>query len=132
MCYLHETTTKMKACYKHMILLTIKAHLTGKVLWNFESNYQQKLEQVETKNKKFCRHDLTEVVIFFAEQEQAPFCNRGAIPLRSAFPQKLLQTCWIVLRLLTMFAPNFFGLSRCWGFEQRRSVGWKELPQSYF
>jgi len=69
MCYLHETTTKMKACYKHMILLTIKAHLTGKVLWNFESNYQQKLEQVETKNKKFCRHDLTEVVIFFLQNK---------------------------------------------------------------
>jgi hypothetical protein len=51
MCYLHEPTTKMKACYKHMILLTIKAHLTGKVLWNFEPNYQQKLEQVETKKE---------------------------------------------------------------------------------
>jgi len=35
-----------------MILLTIKAHLIGKVLWNFESNYQQKLEQFETKNQE--------------------------------------------------------------------------------
>ena len=30
MCYLHETATKMKIYYKYMILLTIKAHLTGK------------------------------------------------------------------------------------------------------
>ena len=37
---------------KHMILLTRKAHWTGKVLWNFEPNYQQKLEQVETKKNK--------------------------------------------------------------------------------
>jgi len=32
-----------------MILLTIKAHLTVKILWNFEPNYHKKLEQVETK-----------------------------------------------------------------------------------
>jgi hypothetical protein len=32
-----------------MTLLTKKAHLTEKVLWNFKPNYQQKLEQVETK-----------------------------------------------------------------------------------
>jgi hypothetical protein len=35
-----------------MILLTIKAHLTRKVLWNFEPNYQQKPERVETKNQE--------------------------------------------------------------------------------
>jgi hypothetical protein len=58
------------------------------------------------------------------EQEHAPFCNGGAIPLRLAFPQKLLQKCWIVLRLLTMFVPNFFGLSCCWGLKKDdRSVG---------
>jgi hypothetical protein len=34
-----------------MILLTTYAHLTGKVLWNFEPNYQQKLKQVETKKE---------------------------------------------------------------------------------
>ena len=36
-------------------------------LWakNFEPNYQQKLEQFETKIKRFCRHDRTEVVLFF-------------------------------------------------------------------
>jgi hypothetical protein len=38
--------------------------LAGKVLWNFEPNYKQKLKQVETKIKKFCRHDQTEVVIY--------------------------------------------------------------------
>ena len=59
-----------------------------------------------------------------AEQEQAPFCNCGIIPLQSAFPQKLMQKCWIVSRLLTMFAFYFFGLSRCWGLNQDdRSVG---------
>ena len=52
------------------------------------------------KKSSFCRHDQTEVVIL-AEQEHAPFCNGDAIPLQ------------IVLRLLIMLAPNFFGLS--WG-----------------
>jgi len=31
--------------------------------------------------------------LFLAEQEQAPFCKCGAIPLRLAFLQKLLQKC---------------------------------------
>jgi len=46
-CYLREHKKR-----KHMILLTGKAHWTGKTLWNFEPNYRQKLEYVE-KNKKF-------------------------------------------------------------------------------
>jgi len=54
---------------KHMILSIRKAHLTRKVLWSCEPNYQQKLEQVETKIKKFCRHDQIKVVFFFLEQE---------------------------------------------------------------
>jgi len=86
--------------------LTRKAHLTGKILWNCEPNYQQKLEQVETKIKKFCRHDQTEVVFFFfAEQEKAPLCTGGAIPLRLAFPQKLLQKRWIALRHIDQCLP---------------------------
>jgi len=46
-CYLREHKKR-----KHMILLTGKAHWTGKTLWNFEPNYRQKLEYVD-KNKKF-------------------------------------------------------------------------------
>ena len=38
---------------KHMILSTRKAKWIGKVLWNLEPNYQQKLEEVETKNQVF-------------------------------------------------------------------------------
>jgi hypothetical protein len=37
---------------KTHVLLTGKAHWTGKTLWNFEPNYRQKLEYVE-KIKKF-------------------------------------------------------------------------------
>jgi hypothetical protein len=107
MCYLHETTTKMKACYKHMILLTIKAHLTGKVLWNFESNYQQKLEQVETKNKKFCRHDLTEVVIFFCRTRTGsilqPWCNSPSVSL----PTKAFADMLDCVEALDHVCPQF-------------------------
>jgi hypothetical protein len=35
-----------------MILLIRKTHLTEKILWHFKPNYQQKLEQVETKNQE--------------------------------------------------------------------------------
>jgi hypothetical protein len=77
-------------------------------LWHFEPNYQQKLEQVETKYHEVLQAWSNKGSYVLAEQEHAPFCNGGIIPLRSAFLQKLLQKCWIVLRLLTMFAPNFF------------------------
>ena len=86
---------------KHMT----KAQWTWKVLWNFEPNYQ-KTRIGWNKKSSFWRHDQTEVVIL-AEPEQTPFCNGDAIPLQ------------IVLRLLIMWAPNFFGLSLCWGFEQK-------------
>ena len=98
---------------KYMTLLTSKAQWTGKVLWNFEPSYRQNWNRLK-KSRSFCRHDRAEVFFFFfwAEQEQAPFCNGGAIPLR------------IVLRLLTMFASNFFGLSHCWGLNKDdREVG---------
>ena len=73
---------------KHMILLTRKAHLTMKVLWNFKPHYQQKPEQVETTSRSFAGM-IKQRYFFFAEQEEAPFCTGGAIPLRLAFPQKL-------------------------------------------
>jgi len=47
---------------KYMILLTRNAHLTKKVLWY--TSLPTRLKQVETKIKKFWRHDQTEVVIF--------------------------------------------------------------------
>jgi hypothetical protein len=42
---------------------------------------------------------------FFAEQEKAPLCTGGAIPLRLAFPQKLLQKRWIALRHIDQCLP---------------------------
>ena len=47
MCYLHETTTIKKG----MSWTAKKVNLTEKPLWNFEPNYQQKLEQVEKKSR---------------------------------------------------------------------------------
>jgi len=103
--------------------LTRKALLTEKVLWHYELT-----NKTETgwnkKNQEALKAWSTRGSYFWTKQEQAPFCNCGAIPLRLAFPQKLLQKCWIVLRLLTMFAPNFFGMSRCWGLNKDdRSIG---------
>ena len=81
-----------------MILSTRKAHLTRKVLWSCEPNYQQKLEQVETKIKKFCKHDQTEVVFFFGQSRnrlhsatvmQFPF---GQLSHKSFYENVVL--CW--------------------------------------
>jgi hypothetical protein len=133
MCYLHETTIKwryVKNTGKHMILLTRKAHLTEKVLWHYELT--NKTEIGWNKKTKSFEDMIKQRYFFFIEKEQALLCKCGAIPLRSAFPQKLLQKCWIVLRLLTMFAPNFFGLSHCWSLNKDdRSIG-KNIPPSYF
>jgi len=44
MCYLHETTTKMKACHEYRKthdLINKKALLTKKVLLHYEPSYQQ-------------------------------------------------------------------------------------------
>jgi hypothetical protein len=99
-------------------------------LWNYELT--NKTETGKNKNQEVLQAWSKRGSFFLTEQEQALFCNCGAIPLRSAFPQKLLWKCWIVLRLLTMFAPNFFGLSRCWGLNKDdRSVG-RNFPRVIF
>jgi len=110
---------------KHMILLTRKAHLTRKVLWNCEPNYQQKLEQVETKIKKFCRHDQTEVVFFFGRTRigfiMHRWCNSPSVSLPT---KKFAETLDCVEAYWPMFASNFFRLSRCWVLNKdERSVG---------
>jgi hypothetical protein len=48
-----------------------------------------RLKQVETKNQEVLKAWSTRGSYFWTEQEQTPFCNYGAIPLRLAFPQKL-------------------------------------------
>jgi type IV secretory pathway VirB3-like protein len=55
-------------------------------------------------------------MVILAEQEQAPFFKCGAIPLQ------------IMLRLLTMFAPNFFELSHCWVSNKDDSSIGKNFP----
>jgi hypothetical protein len=49
MCYLHETTTKRKACQGQQK----KANLTEKLLWNFEPNYQQNWNRLKQKSRGF-------------------------------------------------------------------------------
>jgi len=117
MCYLHETTTKMKACHEHR--KTQQERLIGqeKSCGNLSQISNKNWNRLKQKIKKFCRYDRTEVVIFLAEQEHAPFYNGGAIPLR------------IVLRLLTMFAPNSFGLSRCWVSNKDDSSVGRNFPR---
>jgi hypothetical protein len=106
---------------KHMILLIKQGLWTNKVL-----RHEQVVDKTKRgwnqNQKELCKHDQIELVIFL-QQEQAPFSNSGKIPLQSAFPQHLLQKCWIVLRLLTMFAPYFFGSSRCWGLIESDELG---------
>jgi len=64
---------------KHKILFNKKAHLTRKVLWNCEPNYQQKLEQVETKIKK----------LYSANVVQFPFGQ----PSHKSFWRNV-ELCW--------------------------------------
>jgi len=80
-------------------------------------------------NKKKNEGMIKQRWLFLAEQEQVPFCKCGAIPLQLAIPQKLLQKCLIVFRLLTMFTPNFFRLSRCWVSNKDDSAVGRNFPR---
>jgi hypothetical protein len=42
------------------------------------------------------------------------------------------QKCWIVLRLLTMFAPNFFKLSHCWVLNKEDRSVRRNFPRVIF
>ena len=68
MCYLHETTTKIKACHEHRKthdLINKKGLFDRERLVKFWAKLQTKTGTGWNKKiKKFCRHDQTEVVIF--------------------------------------------------------------------
>ena len=95
-----------------------KAHLTGKVLWNCEPNYQQKLEQVETKIKKFCRHDQTEVFFFCRTRIGSImhwWCNSPSVSL----PTKAFAEIHDCVEALDHVCPQFLRAESLLGFEQR-------------
>jgi len=109
--------------------LTRKAHLTSKVLWNCEPNYQHKLEQVETKIKKFCRHDQTVVFFFFFLQNKnrlhyAPvvqfpfgqpshksFCRNTWLRRGSWLRLPPISSGWVVVRFWTKMIGRLEGTS---------------------
>jgi hypothetical protein len=104
---------------KHMILSIRKAHLTRKVLWSCEPNYQQKLEQVETKIKKFCRHDQIKVVFFFfrtrIDSTMHRWCNSPSV----SFPTKAFMEMLYCVGALDRVCPQFLQAESLLGFEQR-------------
>jgi hypothetical protein len=86
--------------------------LTEKVLWNFEPNYQQKLECVE-KNKKFLQAWSSRGSFFFFFWVGQELARHYAVQ----FPFGLCWGFWPCL------PPSFFGLS-CWGLNKdSRPVG---------
>ena len=61
--------TKMKVCYKYMILLTIRAHLTRNLLWNFKPSYQQKTGTSWNKNQEVLRAWSNRGSFFFLQNK---------------------------------------------------------------
>jgi hypothetical protein len=126
-------SNKMKACHEHrktLNLINKKALLTKKVLLHYEPT--NKTETGWNKNQEALQAWSNRASYFFGRPRTCSILQLWCNSPRSAFLQKLLQKCWIVLRPLTMFAPNFFGLRRCWSLNKDdRSIG-KNIPQSYF
>jgi len=100
--------------------LTRKAHLTRKVLWNCEPNYQHKLEQVETKIKKFCRHDQTEVgfFFFFCRTRIGSIIHRWCNSPSVSLPTKAFAEIHDCVEALDYVCPQFLRAESL-GFEQR-------------
>ena len=109
MCYLHETT-KMKACDEHSKthdLINKKGLVDRESLVEFGAQLPTKIGLGWNKKKIKFLEAWSKRGRYFGRARTGSILLGHAIPLQ------------IMLRLLIMLAPNFFGLSLCWGFEKK-------------